>query len=134
MKTNKQNNRKIKSTLRFLLLGVLLFSFSQCRMDDDGNYRILIENNCDFALKVYYDNQDIEYYEDGWGDRWVDDIDVTGAVTFIPPYGSKTIHSKYTYVWVEPDVNYLRSRRFRGYNDDAWRKVIDVFEQDFDER
>lgn len=106
---------------------VLMVSFSQCRMDDDMNYRILIDNNCDFALKVYYDNQDIETHEDGW-----EDYKVVGSVSIVLPYEQKEIYSKYTSVWIEPvDQDDLKSRKFRSVNDGSWRKVVDVFEEDF---
>jgi hypothetical protein len=106
---------------------VLMVSFSQCRMDEDMNYRILIDNNCDFALKVYYDNQDIETHEDGW-----EDYKVVGSVSIVLPYEQKEIYSKYTSVWVEPvDQDGLKSRKFRSINDGSWRKVVDVYEQDF---
>jgi hypothetical protein len=109
-------------------LFVLLMSFSQCRMDEDYNYRILIDNNCDFALKVYYDNQDIERHED-----YADDYKVVGSVSIVLPYEQKEIYSKYTSVWIEPvDQDDLKSRKFRSVNDGSWRKVVDVYEQDFD--
>ncbi|MBW8326066.1 MAG: hypothetical protein K0M50_14975 [Prolixibacteraceae bacterium] len=107
---------------------ILMVGFSQCRMDEDMNYRILIDNNCDFALKVYYDNQDIETHEDG-----VDDYTVRGSVSIVLPYQQKEIYSKYTSVWIEPvDQDDLKSRKFRSVNDGSWRKVVDVYEQDFD--
>ncbi len=124
MKTTTQNNWKTPAKLLMLL--ALLFVLPQCRQDDDMNYRILIENHCDFALKVYYDNQDIEY-----SDEYGNDVDVTGSVSFVPPYGSKTVHSKYTSVWIEPDDRELKSGKFRSYNDGTWRKRIDVYEDDF---
>lgn len=105
-----------------------MVSFSQCRMDEDYNYRILIDNNCDFALKVYYDNQDIETHEDGW-----DDYKVIGSVSIVMPYEQKEIYSKYTSVWIEPvDQDLLKSRKFRSMNDGSWRKIVQVFEEDFD--
>lgn len=104
----------------------LFLIFSQCRRDEDENFRILIENHCDFAIKVYYDNQDIEYYDDGF-----DDISVIGAVTFIPPYQDKVVHSKYSSIWVEPEVINFRSRKFRSYNDGPWRKTVVIYEEDF---
>lgn len=126
----------MKTTLNFLtkfsvkafVMTAIMVSLSQCRMDEDLNYRILIDNNCDFALKVYYDNQDIETHENGW-----DDYKVIGSVTIVPPYGQKEIYSKYTSVWVEPvDQDQLKSRKFRSENDGAWRKIISIFELDFD--
>lgn len=109
----------------FMMLGLLL-AFTQCRMDEDMNYRIVVENHCDFALKVYYDNQYIEYHDD-----YGDDTRVTGSVTFVPPFGSREIYSKYKSVWIEPEPDQLRSAKFRSCNDDAWHKRIDVYEQDF---
>jgi len=107
---------------------ILLVGFTQCRMDEDLNYRILIENNCDFALKVYYDNQDIETHENGW-----DDYKVIGSVTIVLPYQEKEVYSKYTSVWIEPvDQTNLKSRKFRSVNDGSWRKLVDVYEEDFD--
>lgn len=107
---------------------ILMVGFSQCRMDEDMNYRILIDNNCDFALKVYYDNQDIETDEDG-----VDDYTVRGSVSIVLPYQQKEVYSKYTSVWIEPvDQDDLKSRKFGSVNDGSWRKVIDVYELDFD--
>ena len=126
MKTTSIFSVKSFSFKVFTLI-VLLVSFSQCRMDEDLNYRILIDNNCDFALKVYYDNQDIENHEDGW-----DDYKVVGSVSIVLPYEQKEIYSKYTSVWIEPvDQDYLKSRKFRSLNDGSWRKVVDVYEQDF---
>lgn len=107
---------------------VLMVSFSQCRMDDDMNYRILIDNNCDFALKVYYDNQDIETHEDGW-----EDYKVVGSVSIVLPFEEKEIYSKYTSVWIEPvDQDDLKSKKFRSTNDGSWRKLVEVFERDFE--
>lgn len=123
MKTIKYNTRS--SISKLLILTVILAAFSQCRRDDDENFRILIENNCDFAVKVYYDNQDIEYYDDGY------DKDVIGAVTFIPPYSEKVVHSKYTSVWVEPEFTDIRSRKFRSTNDGPFRKKVIIYESDF---
>ena len=116
----------LTSVIKSILLLALLFVLPQCYQDDDMNYRILIDNNCEFALKVYYDNQDIEYY-----DGYMDDITVTGAVSLVEPYGTKMVHSKYTSVWIEPDEDGLKSRKFRSYNDGSWQKRIDVYEQDF---
>ena len=110
---------------RLLVIALVLAAFTQCRRDEDENYRILIENNCDFAVKVYYDNQDIEYYEDGY------DKDIIGAVTFVPPYSERVIHSKYTSVWVEPEFHDIRSRRFKSYNDGPFRKKVIIYESDF---
>lgn len=111
-----------------LILVIFLVSFSQCRMDEDMNYRILIDNNCDFALKVYYDNQEIEYHED-----YADDYTTRGLVSIVLPYEQKEIYSKYTSVWVEPvDQDHLKSRKFRSENDGSWRKIVEVFERDFD--
>lgn len=111
-----------------VLLLVFLLSFSQCRMDEDMNYRILIDNNCDFALKVYYDNQEIEYHED-----YADDYTTRGLVSIVLPYEQKEIYSKFTSVWVEPvDQDHLKSRKFRSENDGSWRKIVEVFERDFD--
>ncbi|MDX9881250.1 MAG: hypothetical protein RBS73_04235 [Prolixibacteraceae bacterium] len=118
--------KPFRSAGRILLLAALFLVLPHCYQDEDLNYRILIDNHCDFALKVYYDNQEIEYYDD-----YVDDITVTGSVSLIEPYGSKLIHSKYSSVWIEPDVNHLRSGKFRSYNDGSWRKRIDVYEEDF---
>ncbi len=117
--TYKNSLIKLASLMFFILL------FTQCRKDEDENYRILIENHCDFGIKVYYDNQDIEYYG---GD--FEEIDVIGAVTFVGPYEDKVVFSKYTSVWVEPEVN-LRARKFRSYNDGPWRKKIIVMDEDF---
>jgi hypothetical protein len=92
------------------------------------NYRILIENNCDFALKVYYDNQDIEKYENG-----DTDYSVVGAVSVVLPQQEKEVYSKYTSVWIEPvDQDDLKSRKFRSVNDGSWRKLVEVYEQDFE--
>mgnify|MGYP006992001162 CR=1 FL=1 len=124
MKTSTK--KKMKSAGRFIFLIALLFVLPHCYQDEDMNYRILIENHCEFALKVYYDNQDIEYYDD-----YVDDITTTGSVSLVEPYGSKLIHSKYSSVWIEPDEDGLKSGKFRSYNDGSWRKRIDVYEQDF---
>lgn len=108
----------------------LLASFTQCRKDEDLNYRILIDNNCDFALKVYYDNQDIEEYEDG-----DTDYSVVGAVSIVLPQQEKEVYSKYTSVWIEPvDQDNLKSRKFRSLNDGSWRKLVEVSESDFDEK
>lgn len=108
----------------------LLASFTQCRKDEDLNYRILIDNNCDFALKVYYDNQDIEEYEDG-----DTDYSVVGAVSIVLPRQEKEVYSKYTSVWIEPvDQDNLKSRKFRSLNDGSWRKLVEVSESDFDEK
>jgi hypothetical protein len=127
MKTTSIFSNKSFAFKVFALI-VLMVSFTQCRMDEDLNYRILIENNCDFALKVYYDNQDIETHENGW-----DDYKVIGSVTIVMPYGEKEIYSKYSSVWVEPvDQNDLKSRKFRSVNDGSWRKLVDVYEQDFE--
>lgn len=109
---------------------VLLVSFTQCRKDEDLNYRVLIDNNCDFALKVYYDNQDIETHEDGWND-----YKVIGSVSVVLPQQEKEIYSKYSSVWIEPvDQTNLKSRKFRSVNDGSWRKLVEVFESDFDEK
>jgi len=126
MKTTSIFSNKSLSFKVFAMI-VLMVSFSQCRMDDDMNYRILIDNNCDFALKVYYDNQDIETHENGW-----EDYKVVGSVSIVLPYEQKEIYSKYSSVWIEPvDQDYLKSRKFRSVNDGGWRKVVDVFEEDF---
>ncbi len=113
---------------RMFLLLVFLFSAIQCRMDEDMNYRIVIDNNCDFALKVYYDNQNIETHEDGW-----EDYKVIGSVSVVLPYEEKEIYSKYTSVWIEPvDQDQFKSRKFRSVNDGSWRKLVEVFESDFE--
>jgi len=126
MKTTSIFSNKNFSLKVFALIA-LMVSFSQCRMDEDLNYRILIDNNCDFALKVYYDNQDIENHEDGW-----DDYKVVGSVSIVLPYEQKEIYSKYTSVWIEPvDQDYMKSKKFRSVNDGSWRKVVDVYEEDF---
>ena len=126
MKTTSIFSNKSLSFKVFAMI-VLMVSFSQCRMDDDMNYRILIDNNCDFALKVYYDNQDIETHENGW-----EDYKVVGSVSIVLPYEQKEIYSKYSSVWIEPvDQDDLKSKKFRSINDGGWRKVVDVFEEDF---
>jgi len=126
MKTTSIFSNKSFSFKVFAMI-VLMVSFSQCRMDDDMNYRILIDNNCDFALKVYYDNQDIETHEDGW-----EDYKVVGSVSIVLPYEEKEIYSKYTSVWIEPvDQDDLKSKKFRSVNDGSWRKLVEVFEGDF---
>ena len=72
--------------------------------------------------------QDIETHEDGW-----DDYKVIGSVSIVLPYEQKEIYSKYTSVWIEPvDQDLLKSRKFRSMNDGSWRKIVQVFEQDFD--
>lgn len=124
METAKQNNWK--KPAKIILLLALLFVLPQCYQDDDMNYRILIENHCDFALKVYYDNQDIEY-DDDYGS----DVSVTGSVSLVMPFDSKIIHSKYSSVWIEPDASDLKAGKFRSVNDGSWRKRIDVYEEDF---
>ncbi len=131
MKTTLTNNRSFfRTSLKVVLLFVVMVSFTTCRMDEDMNYRIVIENNCDFALKVYYDNQDIERHDD-----YPDDYSVTGAVSIVYPYDEKEVYSKYTSVWVEPvDQTYLKSRKFRSVNDGAWRKRVDVYKQDFERK
>jgi hypothetical protein len=122
------SNNPIKFLISIAVAVIMVISFTQCRLDEDLNYRILIDNNCDFALKVYYDNQDIETHENGW-----DDYKVIGSVTIVMPYGQKEIYSKYTSVWIEPvDQTNLKSRKFRSMNDGSWRKVVDVYEQDFE--
>lgn len=126
MKTTSNCHAKIFA--KTLVMIILLVSLTQCRKDEDLNYRILIENNCDFALKVYYDNQDIETHEDGW-----DDYKVIGAVSVVLPQQEKEIYSKYASVWIEPvDQDDLKSRKFRSANDGSWRKLVEVYEQDFD--
>ena len=126
MKTT--TNYHIKLLTKAFVMVILLVSFTQCRLDEDLNYRVLIENNCDFALKVYYDNQDIETHENGW-----EDYKVIGSVTIVLPYGQKQIYSKYTSVWIEPvDQTNLKSRKFRSVNDGSWQKLVDVYEQDFE--
>ena len=126
----KTSNYLAKISTKTLVMIVLLVSFAQCRKDEDMNYRILIDNNCDFALKVYYDNQDIEKYEDG-----NKDYSVVGAVSIVLPQQEKVVYSKYTSVWVEPvDQNNLKSRKFRSVNDGSWRKLVEVYESDFDEK
>jgi hypothetical protein len=126
MKTT--SNYLTKFFTKAFVMIVLLVSFSQCRMDEDYNFRILIENNCDFALKVYYDNQDIETHENGWND-----YKTIGSVTIVLPYQEKEVYSKYTSVWIEPvDQDHLKSRKFRSVNDGTWRKLVDVYEQDFE--
>ena len=126
MKTT--TNYHIKLLAKTFVMVILLVSLTQCRLDEDLNYRVLIENNCDFALKVYYDNQDIETHENGW-----EDYKVIGSVTIVMPYGQKEIYSKYTSVWIEPvDQTNLKSRKFRSVNDGSWRKLVDVYEQDFE--
>lgn len=123
-----QISGKSRTYFKMLLLVVSLVSLTQCRMDEDMNYRILIDNNCDFALKVYYDNQDIETHEDGW-----DDYKVIGSVSIVLPYEQKEIRSKFSSVWIEPvDHSQLKSRKFRSVNDGSWRKVIDVYKSDFE--
>ncbi len=131
MKTTLTNNRRFfRTSLKVVLLFAVMVSFTTCRMDEDMNYRIVIENNCDFALKVYYDNQDIERHDD-----YPDDYSVTGAVSIVYPYDEKEVYSKYTSVWVEPvDQTYLKSRKFRSVNDGAWRKRVDVYKQDFERK
>jgi hypothetical protein len=122
------SNNHIKFLIRIALVVIMMISFTQCRLDEDLNYRVLVENNCDFALKVYYDNQDIETHENGW-----EDYKVIGSVTIVMPYGQKEIYSKYTSVWIEPvDQTNLKSRKFRSVNDGSWRKLVDVYEQDFE--
>jgi len=122
------SNKPIKFLIRIAVVVIMMISFTQCRLDEDLNYRILIDNNCDFALKVYYDNQDIETHENGW-----DDYKVIGSVTIVMPYGQKEIYSKYTSVWIEPvDQTNLKSRKFRSVNDGSWRKLVDIYEQDFE--
>lgn len=128
MKTT--SNYRTKIFAKTFVIIFLLASFTQCRKDEDMNYRILIENNCDFALKVYYDNQDIEEYEDG-----DTDYSVVGAVSVVLPQQEKEVYSKYTSVWIEPvDQDNLKSRKFRSLNDGSWRKLIEVSESDFDEK
>lgn len=123
-------NYRTKIFAKTFVMIVLLLSFTQCRKDEDLNYRILIDNNCDFALKVYYDNQDIEEYEDG-----DTDYSVVGAVSIVLPHQEKEIYSKYSSVWVEPvDQDNLKSRKFRSVNDGSWHKLVEVFESDFDEK
>ena len=112
--------------IKLTSLMVLIVAFSQCRKDEDENFRIRIENHCDFAIKVYYDNQDIEYYEDD-----IDNVSVVGAVTFIPPFQDKIVYSKYSSVWVEPEIIQFRARKFRSYNDGPWRKKVIINESDF---
>lgn len=126
MKTT--SNYRTNYFAKTLIVIVLLVSFTQCRKDEDMNYRILIENNCDFALKVYYDNQDIEKYENG-----DTDYSVVGAVSVVLPQQEKEVYSKYTSVWIEPvDQDDLKSRKFRSVNDGSWRKLVEVYEQDFE--
>jgi hypothetical protein len=126
MKTTSHN--PIQFLTRITAMIIMMVSFSQCRMDEDYNYRILIDNNCDFALKVYYDNQDIETHENGW-----EDYNVIGSVSIVLPFGQKEIYSKYTSVWIEPvDQEQLKSRKFRSANDGSWRKTVQVFKQDFE--
>lgn len=125
-------NTLLKNKLDFLaktfFLILLLLSFNRCNMDEDMNYRILVVNNCDFALKVYYDNQDIETHENGWNN-----YKTIGSVTIVLPHQDKEIYSKYTSVWIEPvDQIQLNSRKFRSVNDGAWRKLIEVYKQDFE--
>ena len=127
MKTSVKQS--MRSAGKLMLLLTMLFVLPHCYQDDDMNYRILIDNHCDFALKVYYDNQDIEYY-----DGYANDIKVTGSVSLVEPYGSKTIYSKYSSVWIEPDSKQLKSGKFKSYNDGSWRKRIDVYEQDLNWR
>ncbi len=100
--------------------------FVQCRKDDDMNFRIRIENHCGFALKVYYDNQDIEHYDDG-----DTDISVTGSVTYVPAYSTKKIFSQDKYVWIETATQVVMARRFKCYNADALNKEIAVYPEDF---
>ncbi len=90
------------------------------------NFRIVIENYCDFPVKAYYDNQDIEYYEDG--DR---DVTVVGSVSFVPANGEKVVYSKYRYVWIETSTNPVMSRKFRSDNDGPFKKRIEVYPEDF---
>ena len=112
---------------RVFLLVILLIGFSTCTLDEDYNYRILIDNNCSFALKVYYDNQDIERNED-----YLDEYTVRGQVSIVLPYDQKEIYSKSVSVWVEPvDQDRLKSRKFRSENDGSWRRVVEVSSQDF---
>ena len=126
MKTT--SNYRIKFITKIVVMTFLMVGFNQCRMDEDMNFRILIDNNCDFALKVYYDNQDIERHDD-----YPDDYKVTGSVSIVLPYDQKEIYSKYTSVWIEPvDQDHLKSRKFRSTNDGSWRKLIEVFERDFE--
>lgn len=113
----------------FLLI-FLALATTQCRKDDDLNYRIVIDNHCDFAVKVYYDNQEIENHEDG-----DDDYRVVGAVSIVMPQQEKTVYSRYASVWIEPvDQDHLKSRKFRSENDGVWHKIVQVFESDFDEK
>ena len=111
---------KLSSILFIALL------FIQCRKDDDMNYRIRIENHCDFGIKVYYDNQDIEHYEDG--DR---DVSVTGSVTVVAPNNSKKVFSKEKYVWVETSTPIVKSRKFKCYNANIFLKEIKIYPEDF---
>ena len=107
---------------------VLLFLISnQCRRDDDMNFRIRIENHCDFGIKVYYDNQDIEEYEDG-----STDISVTGSVSYVPAYGTKKIYSQDKYVWIETSTEVVKARKFKCQNADILNKEIVVYPEDFE--
>ena len=112
--------------LKLFVLTAVLLAFTQCRKDEDENFRIRVENHCDFAIKVYYDNQEIEYY-----DEYIEDVTVVGAVTFIPPGYDKIIYSKYASVWVEPEFDDIPSRKFRSHNDGPWRKLLVIHEYDF---
>jgi len=113
--------------LRFSILAFTVLLFSQCRRDEDENFRILIDNYCDFAIKVYYDNKDIEYYDEDYRD-----VDIVGSVTIVPPHSSKTVYSMYSYVWIETtNTEPVIGRKFRSYNDGPFRKIIEVFEDDF---
>ena len=124
MKTLKQQS--LQGAFKLVFLMSLLIVLPHCYQDEDLNYRILIDSHCDFPIKVYYDNQDIEYNDD-----YANDISVTGSVSLVEPYGSKLIHSKYSSVWIEPDKDGLKSGKFRSYNDGSWQKRIDVYEQNF---
>ncbi|WP_075591115.1 hypothetical protein [Labilibacter marinus] len=113
---------KLKIAAAFLFIVWL----SSCRKDDDLNYRIRIENHCNFALKVYYDNQEIEHFEDG-----DTDIDVIGAVTYVPANSMKKVYSRHRYVWIETATELVKTRKFRSSNGDVLNKEIIVHPDDF---
>lgn len=129
---NTKNNfflNKNQGFFKGFVLLILLLGFVQCQTDEDMNYRVVIENNCDFALKVYYDNQDIEYNDEFSSET------TRGAVSIIFPYDRKKIFSKYTSVWVEPvDQSHLKSRKFRSLDDNIWERIIVIDPSDFEHK
>lgn len=112
--------------LCFFILAFTILLFTQCRKDEEENFRIKIENNCDFGIKVYYDNQDIEN-----SDEDCQDVDIIGSVTVIPPHSSKTLYSYYSYVWIESINEDAIGKKFKSDNDGPFRKILTVYEEDF---